>query len=124
MAPEGHYAVHVYSLEPFEGWQRDEFYEERKREKVEPLYRALEKVIPDVRQRVTLELVGTPLTHSRFLRRYQGTYGPAIAAGRGTFPGPQTPIKGLFRVGDSTTPGVGVPAVAASGILCANSLGN
>jgi phytoene dehydrogenase-like protein len=28
----------------------------------------------------------------------------------------------LYRVGDSTMPGIGVPAVAASGILCANSL--
>ena len=122
LAPAGYHGVHVYSLEPFEGWRKDEFYQERKREKAEPLYRALEKVIPDVRQRVILELVGTPLTHSRFLRRYRGTYGPAIAAGRGSFPGPQTPVKGLFRVGDSTMPGIGVPAVAASGILCANSL--
>lgn len=122
LAPMGHHGVHVYSLEPFEGWRRDEFYEERKREKAEPLYRALERVIPDVRRRVTLEAIGTPLTHSRFLRRYGGTYGPAIAAGKGTFPGPQTPVEGLFRVGDSTMPGIGVPAVAASGILCANSL--
>jgi phytoene dehydrogenase-like protein len=38
------------------------------------------------------------------------------------FPGCQTPISGLYRVGDSTMPGIGVPAVAASGILCANTL--
>lgn len=50
--------------------------------------------------------------------------GPAIAAGKGMFPSMQTPIKGLYRVGDSTMPGIGVPAVAASGILCANSLVN
>jgi phytoene dehydrogenase-like protein len=36
--------------------------------------------------------------------------------------GCKTPIRGLYRVGDSTTPGIGVPAVAASGILCANTL--
>ncbi|HEY9297585.1 MAG TPA: all-trans-retinol 13,14-reductase, partial [Phormidium sp.] len=75
---------------------------------------------PDLKERIHLELIGTPLTHARFLRRYQGTYGPAIAAGQGTFPGPFTPIQGLYRVGDSTLPGIGVPAVAASGILCAN----
>ena len=69
-----------------------------------------------------LELIGTPLTHAHYLRRYQGTYGPAIVAGKGMFPSTQTPIKGLYRVGDSTMPGIGVPAVAASGILCANSL--
>ena len=79
-------------------------------------------MIPDLRDRITLELIGTPLTHSHFLRRYQGTYGPAIPAGKGMFPSCHTPISGLYRVGDSTMPGIGVPAVAASGILCANTL--
>ena len=83
---------------------------------------SIEKVIPDLRDRITLELIGTPLTHSHFLRRHQGTYGPAIVAGKGMFPSCHTPISGLYRVGDSTTPGIGVPAVAASGILCANTL--
>ena len=86
------------------------------------MFRALEKVIPDLRSRIVLELIGTPLTHARYLRRHQGTYGPAIAAGQGMFPSTQTPIPDLYRVGDSTMPGIGVPAVAASGILCANSL--
>ena len=122
LAPEGHHVVHAYTLEPFEGWQRDEAYEQRKKERSQPLFRALERVIPDIRQRLVLELIGTPLTHSYYLRRYQGTYGPAIAAGKAMFPGCQTPLPGLYRVGDSTMPGIGVPAVAASGILCANTL--
>ena len=122
LAPAGHHVVHAYTLEPWEGWQRDADYEAKKELKAQPLIRALEKVIPDIRDRITLKLIGTPLTHQRFLRRYQGTYGPAIAAGQGLFPGCKTPIKGLYRVGDSTLPGIGVPAVAASGILCANSL--
>jgi all-trans-retinol 13,14-reductase len=86
------------------------------------LYRALERIIPDLRDRLVLDLIGTPLTHARFLRRHHGTYGPAIPAERDRFPSCQTPIPGLYRVGDSTMPGIGVPAVAASGILCANSL--
>jgi len=122
LAPPGQHVVHAYTLEPWEGWQRDATYEQRKQERAEPLYRALEKVMPDIRDRVQVELIGTPLTHQRFLRRYQGTYGPAIAAGQGLFPDCRTPIAGLLRVGDSTLPGIGVPAVAASGILCANSL--
>ena len=122
LAPPGHHVVHVYSLEAYAGWHRDKNYAAKKRQKAEPLFRALEKVIPDVRDRITVELIGTPLTHARFLRRHQGTYGPAIAAGQGTFPNFQTPISGLYRVGDSTMPGIGVPAVAASGILCANTL--
>lgn len=111
---------HVYTLEPYEGWRRDEGYEERKKERSQSLFRALETVIPDIRDRIVLELIGTPLTHAYYLRRYQGTYDPAIAAGK-TFPGTQTPIYGLYR-GDTTMPGIGVPAVAASEILCANTL--
>ncbi len=122
LAPEGHHVVHAYTLEPFAGWERNDGYEDKKKEKAQFLYRALEKVIPDIRERVVLELIGTPLTHAHYLRRYQGTYGPAISAGKGMFPSTQTPIQGLYRVGDSTIPGIGVPAVAASGILCANSL--
>lgn len=122
LAPPGHHAIHAYTLEPFADWKRDEFYQQRKRERSQSLFQALEKIIPDVRSRIVLEMIGTPLTHARFLRRYQGTYGPAIAAGKGTFPGPHTPISGLYCVGDSTMPGIGVPAVAASGIICANTL--
>ncbi|PSB57019.1 all-trans-retinol 13,14-reductase, partial [filamentous cyanobacterium CCP1] len=122
LAPPGHHVIHAYTLEPHDGWKRDENYDIRKRERVEPLYRALERVIPDIRSRITLELIGTPLTHAYYLRRHQGTYGPAIPAGKGMFPSCHTPIAGLYRVGDSTMPGIGVPAVAASGILCANTL--
>ncbi|MEM7773246.1 MAG: NAD(P)/FAD-dependent oxidoreductase, partial [Cyanobacteria bacterium P01_A01_bin.37] len=122
LALPGHHVVHAYTLEAFDGWQKDSSYGDRKRQRAEPLFRALEKVIPDIRDRIVLELIGTPLTHARFLRRYQGTYGPAIAAGTDMFPGCRTPIQGLYRVGDSTMPGIGVPAVAASGILCANTL--
>lgn len=122
LAPSGHHVVHAYTLEPFTTWTRDADYATRKQARAKPLFRALEKVIPDLRDRIVLELIGTPLTHARYLRRYQGTYGPAIAAGQGLFPGCQTAIAGLYRVGDSTLPGIGVPAVAASGILCANSL--
>ncbi|HEY9804727.1 MAG TPA: NAD(P)/FAD-dependent oxidoreductase [Leptolyngbyaceae cyanobacterium] len=122
LAPEGHHVVHAYTLEPYAGWERNDGYAVKKREKAESLYRALERIIPDIRERVVLELIGTPLTHAHYLRRHQGTYGPAIAAGQRMFPSTHTPIQGLYRVGDSTMPGIGVPAVAASGILCANSL--
>lgn len=122
LAPPGHFVAHAYTLEPYDGWQRDESYESRKRQKAEPLYRALEKIIPDLRSRIALELIGTPLTHAHYLRRHKGTYGAAIDARTGMFPPPQTPIAGLYRVGDSTLPGIGVPAAAASGVLCGNLL--
>jgi len=122
LAPPGHHTVHAYTLEPYMGWEKDSTYKARKQDRAQPLFRALERVIPDLKSRIALELIGTPLTHARYLRRHQGTYGPAIAAGQGMFPSCHTPITGLYRVGDSTMPGIGVPAVAASGILCANTL--
>lgn len=122
LAPPGHHVVHAYTLEPYEGWRRDDSYIERKKERSQSLFDALERIIPDIRDRIVLELIGTPLTHAYYLRRHHGTYGPAIVAGKGMFPGTHTPIPGLYRVGDSTMPGIGVPAVAASGILCANTL--
>lgn len=122
MAPAGYHSLHAYTLEAHDRWEYGETYKTKKKERAQVLYRALERVIPDIRDRITLELIGTPLTHARFLRRDGGTYGPAIPPQTGRFPGCKTAIKNLYRVGDSTMPGIGVPAVAASGILCANSL--
>lgn len=79
-------------------------------------------MIPDVRQRVVMHIVGTPLTHERYLRRHKGTYGPAVKAGEEDWPGPVSEVPGLICCGDSTMPGIGVPAVAASGMMAANVL--
>ena len=81
LAPPGNHAIHAYTLEPYEGWEYGELYQQKKQERSQSLFQALEKIIPDLRSRIVLESIGTPLTHARFLRRYQGTYGPAIAAG-------------------------------------------
>jgi len=35
-------------------------------------------------------------------RRHQGSYGSAIAAGKGFFPGTKTPVEGLWCCRDST----------------------
>ena len=55
-------------------------------ERSQCLWQALERFIPDIRDRAELTLVGTPLTHERFLNRHKGTYGAAISAASGSFP--------------------------------------
>ncbi|KAF8062760.1 CRTISO2 [Scenedesmus sp. PABB004] len=129
LAPPGKAVVHAYTAgnEPYAPWEgldrRSPEYEALKNERSQVLWRALERVIPDVRERAELTLVGTPLTHERFLRRHRGTYGPAIsAAGGAGWPSNATPVPGLTVVGDSTMPGIGIPAAAASGMIAANGL--
>jgi phytoene dehydrogenase-like protein len=128
LAPPGKHTIHVYTPgnEPYDIWQgmdrKSEEYAQQKQERAEIMWEALERIIPDICSRCDLIQVGTPLTHERFLRRHRGSYGPAIQAGKGLFPGPVTPLNGLLCCGDSTFPGIGLPAVAASGMIAANTL--
>mmetsp|Transcript_32666 Transcript_32666/g.112448 ORF Transcript_32666/g.112448 Transcript_32666/m.112448 type:complete len:580 (+) Transcript_32666:135-1874(+) len=127
-APEGYHVLHAYlpATEPWSLWKdldpKSEAYAEMKAERAEPLWRALERFIPNVRERAVFSQVGSPLTHARYLRRHEGTFGPAWRAGEAAFPGHKSPVEGLWCVGDSTFPGIGVPAVAGSGIAVANSI--
>lgn len=128
LAPPGKHVIHVYTPgnEPYAIWQgmdrKNQEYAEQKRSRAEVMWQALERIIPDIRSRCEVTLIGTPLTHERYLRRHQGSYGPAIPAGTSMFPGPSTPLPGLMCCGDSTFPGIGLPAVAASGMIAANTL--
>lgn len=131
LAPPGKHTLHAYTpaTEPYELWQgldrRSERYVQLKEERSQVLWRAVEAVIPDIRSRVEVQMVGTPLTHARFLRRTnsRGSYGPAYQAGQQVFPfGNDTPLEGLYCCGDFAFPGIGLPAVAASGVIVANSL--
>ena len=176
LAPEGRHVIHAYlpATEPYEVWEGvargTPAYDALKAERAAPLYAAIERFIPDVRDRVEIELIGSPLTHERFLRRHRGTYGPELSAADSAFPGaktqvdaPQHPappsapppnpssplpqpwslaptfaltlppalscprprpnpnqVDGLLCCGDSCWPGIGVPAVAGSGIAAAH----
>ncbi len=128
LAPPGKHTIHVYTPgnEPYQLWQglerNSKEYQQQKTARSQVMWQALERVIPDIRSRCEVTLVGTPITHKRFLRRHNGSYGPAIEAGKALFPGNTTPIAGLFCCGDSTFPGIGLPAVAASGAIAANTI--
>ena len=128
LAPKGKHGIHVYTPgnEPYQLWadmnRHSQAYRQQKQERAEVMWRALERVIPDIRDRAELTLVATPLTHQRYLRRHHGSYGPAHPAGKTLFPGSTTPLSGLLCCGDSTFPGIGIPAVAASGAIAANTI--
>ena len=155
LAPEGYHIIHAYTAaaDNFEQWEkflketketgkvgcspnsgkaqeynRNKEYETLKAEKAEVLWKAVECVIPDIRERATKDgsvaLVGTPLTHRRYNQRYKGTYGPGVNPGKDVWElaGATTPIDGLFACGDTSFPGIGLPGVAASGTIAANTI--
>ena len=128
LAPPGKHVIHVYTPgnEPYSLWsgmsRNSQEYKQQKQARAEVMWQALTRIIPDIRDRCEVTMVGTPLTHERFLSRHRGSYGPAIRAGKGIFPGGTTPVRGLLCCGDSTFPGIGLPAVAASGMMVANTL--
>lgn len=130
LAPPGKHVLHAYTpgTEPFGKWEgldrNSAEYRNLKATRAEVIWKAVERALGPgfSRKKCEVKLVGTPLTHQRYLRRNRGTYGPAIEAGKDTFPGHSTPIPQLYCCGDSTFPGIGVPAVAASGAIVANSL--
>lgn len=141
VCPEGKHVIHVYSSggEPYEPWEKleqgSEEYEAYKKERVEVLFKAVERCIPDIRDRLEFSIIGSPLAHEAFLRRDRGTYGMAWAAGTSApqagvlgkflpfpFPNLKTPVDGLLRCGDSCFPGIGTPSAAASGAIAANTM--
>jgi phytoene dehydrogenase-like protein len=118
------------SLVAIDAWwkgldRKSDEYKKRKEEAADFLWSCIEEYVPNARKRVIpgTEQIGTPLTHERFLRRTRGSYGPRVNVGAGqTLPSHKTPLKGLYRTGDYTFPGIGVPATAASGAITANTL--
>ncbi|MFM7315214.1 MAG: phytoene desaturase family protein [Cyanobium sp.] len=126
LAPEGHQVLHGYTPanEPWELWRDLErgtpAYEALRTERCGMFHTIFDQVLPDWRDRVVLELQGTPLTHRHFLRSHQGSYGPAWPADRSPFPGGTTPIDNLVLCGSGVFPGIGVPPVAVSGAMAAH----
>ncbi|EGB11873.1 hypothetical protein AURANDRAFT_1318, partial [Aureococcus anophagefferens] len=134
LAPEGYHVIHAYGAgnEPYEPWAAFETasgrndspeYRAFKEQRAQPVFDAIAKRAPAALEAAVVTQIASPLTHARYLNRHRGNYGPAIAAGGDVeFPKVTTPLEGYFRCGDSTTAGIGVPAVASSGAQCANAL--
>ncbi len=128
LSPKGFHLLHGYTPanEPWDIWKDIKYkspeYEKLKQERCSIFWKPLEKLIPDIKDRIEIQLLGTPLTHRIFTNTSNGSYGPAISANKSLFPSGKTPIKNLYLCGSSTFPGIGVPPVAASGALAAYSI--
>ena len=128
MAPKGKHVLHGYTPanEPWELWENlnsnELDYKHLKEERCSIFLKSLRKIIPDIDSRIEIKLLGTPLTHQKFTNTYCGSYGPALSAAQGLFPGCKTPVKNLLTCGASTFPGIGIPAVSASGAYAAEKI--
>ena len=128
MAPAGQHVLHAYTPanEPWSQWsgleRSTQAYEQQRENRCSVFWDVLEQRIPDLRSRCRIVMEGTPLTHRHYLSVHHGSYGPALSAAKGLFPGVQTPLKGLLQCGASTFPGIGIPPVAASGAMAAHAI--
>ncbi len=128
MAPKGKHVLHGYTPanEPWEIWKdlkpNSKKYNDLKEERCDIFFESLRQIIPDIDKRIEIKMLGTPLTHQKFTNTHCGSYGPAISANKSLFPGCKTPLKNLFTCGTSSFPGIGVPAVAASGAYAAEAI--
>tara|TARA_B100000965_G_scaffold342095_1_gene311158 strand:+ start:1154 stop:2683 length:1530 start_codon:yes stop_codon:yes gene_type:complete len=128
MAPPNKYTLHGYTPanEPWDKWKDikvgSQEYIKAKEARCSIFWEPIKKLIPDIEERIEVKMLGTPLTHQRFLNTTNGSYGPALSAAEGLFPGNKTPIKNLLLCGSSTFPGIGIPPVAASGAMAANTI--
>lgn len=130
--------VHAYGAgnEPFSSWSSIPYperggsngveyktYVNEKQKSSEFLYRSVGRALgisrDELKARTDVVLVGTPLTHRRYLSRADGTYGAPF---KDMIAGPRTELPGLYLCGDSVFPGIGVPAVAVSGASAANTM--
>ena len=128
MAPKGKHVLHGYTPanEPWEIWENlkpnSKEYNDLKEDRCEVFMKPLRGIIPDIDKRIELKMLGTPVTHQRFTNTYCGSYGPAISARKSLFPGYKTPFENVLACGASTFPGIGIPAVAASGAYAAEAI--
>ncbi len=128
MSPKGKHILHGYTPanEPWEIWKNikpnSKEYNELKEERCDIFMKPLRKIIPDIDNRIELKMLGTPLTHQKFTNTHCGSYGPAISAKNSLFPNYKTPFKNVLSCGASTFPGIGIPAVAASGAYATEAI--
>ena len=126
LAPPGKHIVHAFVTGEVDQWKQYErgssAYQNAKEEVAAGIIARTERILPGLSKAVELKVLATPLTHQRYLNRFQGSYGPLLKPGQNILQKPQnrTPINNLFAAGDSTFPGQGVIAVTYSGVSCAS----
>ncbi len=100
-------------VQPWLTWAKDdpEVYASKKAEYTQRILHALESILPDIRQHITLNLPATPKSFQVFTRRPLGLVGGFPQESLFKVRGPRTPFANFWLVGDSIFPGQSTAAV-------------
>ena len=130
LGPEDEHVVTIFSPAPNQNWPRpfdkeyqSSSYEKKKEKQADLILWEIEKRIPNFRQGMRKLYVATPSTIERYTLKTWGCVGgPKQMIGQELTKRlhAKTEWPGLFACGDSTTMGMGTPAVVASGFGAAN----
>jgi C-3',4' desaturase CrtD len=125
-APAGHRAITMSTHTELEPWWRlyaedRDAYEARKDQYVEKMLAAAEMILPGIHGATRLILPGTPVTFSRFTRRFMGWVGGYPQTNLFASRGPHL-AGNLWMVGDSIFPGQSIPAVALGSLRVARAV--
>lgn len=95
-------------------------YEARKAEYMERMLDAAEQALPGLRETITFQTAGTPVSFQRFTRRPGGMVGGFPQKSIFNARGPHTGIPNLLLVGDSIFPGQSTAGVTLGAFRVAN----
>lgn len=124
-APEGETAATMSTHTAINQWWKlredsKDAYQERKDQYLNKMLDAAERALPGLRETITFQTTGTPVSFERFTRRPGGMVGGFAQKSIFKARGPQTGIPNLLMVGDSIFPGQSTAGVTLGGFRVAH----
>jgi len=130
LGPDDEHILTIFSPAPNQTWPspkspeyRSEDYQTSKQKQANLILDEIEKRIPDFRKGIHILNIGTPSTIERYTLKNSGCVGgprQSIGQDLSNRLHAKTDWKNLYACGDSTTMGMGLPAVTVSGFAVAN----
>ncbi|MGA9290554.1 MAG: FAD-dependent oxidoreductase, partial [Anaerobacillus sp.] len=117
-APEGFRTLTVSTHTELHHWDTKEKYDNYKEELTEKVLSGIERVIPNVRSGIELQMTGAPRAWERFTNRPKGMVGGFPQTNEYSLFNSlshRTGLDGLWLCGDSVFPGAGTIGVSTSG---------
>ena len=97
-------------------------YSALKQEAVDAFIKALEEAVPEVKGKVEVSDMATPLTYERYCDTFEGSYMTDWLPGRSACTAPIRYRKGIYFTGQRTSFSGGLPIAAETGRRCAQKL--